>query len=56
LRLNLIWNNVARHLSYAAVRRPFQHGLMPPYTLLPGSWLNMAESLQRIIVRRALAG
>lgn len=26
------------------------------YTPLGGSWLNMAESLQRIIVSRALAG
>lgn len=29
---------------------------MPLYTPLSGSWLNMAESVQRIIVRRALAG
>ena len=29
---------------------------MPLYTRLGGSWLNMAESVQRIIVRRALAG
>ncbi len=26
------------------------------YTPLGGSWLNMAESIQRILVRRALAG
>jgi hypothetical protein len=29
---------------------------MPLYTPVGGSWLNMAESVQRIIVRRALAG
>ena len=29
---------------------------MPLYTPLSGSWLNLAESLQRIIVHRALAG
>jgi hypothetical protein len=29
---------------------------MPLYTPLGGSWLNMAESAQRIIVRRALDG
>lgn len=29
---------------------------MPLYTPLSGSWLNMAESLQRIIVSRALSG
>ncbi len=31
-------------------------GVMPLYTPIGGSWLNMAESVQRIIVRRALAG
>ena len=34
----------------------FQHGIMPLYTPLSGSWLNMAESMQRILVRRALSG
>jgi hypothetical protein len=29
---------------------------MPLYTPVGGSWLNMAESVQRIIVRRALCG
>ncbi len=29
---------------------------MPLYTPLSGSWLNMAESMQRILVRRALSG
>jgi hypothetical protein len=28
----------------------------PGYTPLSGSWLNLAESIQRIIGRRALAG
>jgi hypothetical protein len=56
LRLILIWDNLAGHLSYAIVRWSFQHGIMPLTTPLSGSWLNMAESLQRIIVRRALAG
>jgi len=56
LRLILVWDNLAGHLSYAIVRWLFQHGVMPLYTPLSGSWLNMAESLQRIIVRRALAG
>ncbi len=32
------------------------HGIMPLYTPLSGSWLNMSESIQRIIVRRALGG
>ena len=56
LRLILVWDNRAGHLSYAIVRWLFRHGVMPLYTPLSGSWLNMAESLQRIIVRRALAG
>jgi hypothetical protein len=29
---------------------------MPLYTPIGGSWLNMAESVQRIVVPRALAG
>jgi hypothetical protein len=56
LRLILIWDNLAGHLSYLMVRWLLQHGILPLYTPLSGSWLNMAESLQRIIVRRALAG
>ena len=32
----------------------FGHGIMPLDTPLSGSWLNMAESIQRIIKRRAL--
>jgi hypothetical protein len=36
------------------VRWLFQHGVMPLYTPLSGSWLNMAEALQRIVVGRAL--
>ena len=56
LRLLLIWDNLAGHLSWAIVRWLFQHGVMPLYTPLGGSWLNMAEALQRILVPRALAG
>lgn len=56
LRAILVWDNLAGHLSWSIVRWLFQHGVLPLYTPLGGSWLNMAESLQRIIVRRALAG
>ena len=38
------------------VRWLFPHGIMPLDTPLSGSWLTMAESLQRSIGRRALAG
>jgi len=56
LRLILVWDNLAGHFSYEMVRWLLQHGILPLYTPLGGSWLNMAESLQRIIVRRALCG
>ncbi len=56
LRLILIWDNLAGHLSWAIVHWLFQHGVMPLSTPLGGSWLNMAESVQRILVTRALAG
>ena len=56
LRLLLVWDNLAGHTSWAMVCWLFQHGVMPLYTPLSGSWLNMAESLQRIVVGRALAG
>lgn len=56
LRLILIWDNLAGHKSAALVRWLCAQGILPLYTPLSGSWLNMAESLQRIIVRRALAG
>lgn len=56
LRLLLVWDNLAGHLTPALVLWLFAHGVMPLYTPLGGSWLNMAESIQRIIGRRALAG
>ena len=56
LRLILIWDNLKGHLSYHMVRWLLQRGILPLSTPLSGSWLNMAESLQRIIVRRALSG
>jgi len=56
LRLILVWDNLAGHLSWAIVRWLLEHGVMPLYNPLGGSWLNMAESVQRILVPRALAG
>ncbi len=56
LRIVLVLDNLAGHLSYDLVRWFFAHGVMPLYTPVGGSWLNMAESVQRILVRRALAG
>ncbi len=56
LRLILVWDNLAGHKSPALVRWLLEHGVLPLYTPLSGSWLNLAEALQRIIVGRALAG
>jgi transposase len=56
LRIVLVLDNLAGHLSYDLVKWFFDHGVMPLYTPIGGSWLNMAESVQRIIVPRALAG
>jgi hypothetical protein len=56
LRLVLIWDNLAGHLSWSIVRWLFRQGVMPLYTPISGSWLNLAESVQRILARRALDG
>lgn len=56
LRIILVLDNLAGHLSYDLVEWFFEHGVMPLDTPVGGSWLNMAESVQRIIVPRALAG
>jgi hypothetical protein len=56
LRIILVLDNLAGHLSYDLMRWFVAHGVMPLYTPVGGSWLNMAESVQRIIVPRALAG
>ncbi len=51
-----MWDNLAGHLTPDLIKWLLWHGVMPLYAPLGGSWLNMAESVQRIIVRRALAG
>jgi hypothetical protein len=56
LRMVLIWDNLAGHKTPELVLWLFGHGIMPLYTPLGGSWLNMAESIQRILKRRALSG
>lgn len=43
LRMLLVWDNLAGHLTPTLVRWLFAHGVMPLYTPLGGSWLNMAE-------------
>ena len=56
LRMLLILDNLAGHKSASFVCWLMAHGIMPLYTPVGGSWLNMAESIQRILVRRALSG
>ena len=56
LRMLLIWDNLAGHKTPELICWLMTQGIMPLYTPLAGSWLNMAESVQRIISRRALAG
>jgi len=56
LRGLLVWDNLTGHKTASMVEWLIQHGIMPLYTPLGGSWLNMAESIQRILKRRALDG
>jgi transposase len=56
LRLLLVLDNLAGHLTPDFVCWLFAQGILPLYTPLGGSWLNMAESIQRILKRRALDG
>ncbi|MFO0879740.1 MAG: transposase [Gemmataceae bacterium] len=56
LRVLLVLDNLAGHKTPAFVLWLFAHGIMPLFTPLGGSWLNMAESIQRVLKRRALDG
>jgi DDE superfamily endonuclease len=56
LRMLLVLDNLAGHKTPEFVCWLFAHGVMPLYTPVGGSWLNMAESIQRILKRRALDG
>ena len=55
-RMPLVLANLAGHKTPAFVLWLFARGVMPLYTPLSGSWLNMAESIQRVLKRRALDG
>jgi hypothetical protein len=56
LRALLVWDNLAGHKTAEMVVWLCRHGIMPLYTPLGGSWLNMAESIQRVLKRRTLDG
>jgi hypothetical protein len=56
VRLLLVWDTLTGHLTPSLVPWLAHHGIVPLSTPWGGSWLNLTESAQRIIVRRALAG
>jgi hypothetical protein len=56
LRILLVMDNLKGHKSSEFVLWLVQQGIMPLYTPLGGSWLNMTESVQRILKKRALEG
>ncbi len=56
LRGILIWDNLAGHRNFDLGQWLRRQGVMVVFTPLGGSWLNMAESVQRIIGQRAVAG
>jgi transposase len=56
LRLLLVWDNLTGHKSAEMVVWLCRHGIMPLYAPLAGSWLNMAETIRRILKRRTLDG
>lgn len=56
LRALLVLDNLTGHKTPSLVLGLVARGVMPLYTPLGGSWLNMAESVQRILIRRGLGG
>lgn len=56
LRMLLVLDNLAGHKTPDFVLWLVAHGIMPLYTPLGASWLNMTESIQGILAWRALAG
>src|SRR5918995_1362170 len=55
LRMLVVLDNLTGHKTPELLLWMFAQGIMPLYTPLSGSWLNMAENIQRILKRRALA-
>ena len=56
LRMLLVMDNLKGHKTPAFVLWLVAQGVMPLYTPLGASWLNMTESIQGILAHRALAG
>ncbi len=56
LRMLLVLDNLTGHKTPELLLWMFSRGVMVLYTPLGASWLNMTESIQRILCRRALEG
>ena len=56
IRVLLVWDNLKGHQTPELLAALVERGVWPLFTPLGGAWLNLAESVQRILVRRALAG
>jgi transposase len=56
LRILLVLDNLKGHKTPEFVLWLVNNGIMPLYTPIAGSWLNMAESIQNILKNRALGG
>ena len=56
LRMLVVLDNLTGHKSAELLLWMFARGIMVLYTPLGASWLNMTESVQRILKRRALEG
>jgi len=56
LRMLLVLDNLAGHKTPDFVLWLVANGIMPLYTPLGASWLNMTETIQGILAWRALAG
>jgi hypothetical protein len=52
----LVLDNLQGHHTPSFVSWLIEHGIMPLYTPIGGSWLNLAEPIQGIIAGRALNG
>ncbi len=56
VRVLLVWDNLKGHQTPEFLTWLVERGIWPLFTPLGGAWLNLAESVQRILVRRALDG
>jgi hypothetical protein len=56
LRMLMVLDNLTGHKSPELLLWMFARGIMVLYTPLGASWLNITESMQRILKRRALEG